>query len=437
MKGVTVSALTWALVTSGSLYAQSLEQAVSITLASNPELQSAFNQYKSRLKESNAAYGAYLPSIDLDTGIGYEHINPASSTNSADTELVRKEAKITLSQLIWDGSSTLNEIDRTAAEAESDRYQLLADASNKALEVSSIYLTAIKAYEVLTLAEKNLATHKDIYRDIKKRANSGIGSIADVTQVEARIAKAMSNLLAAQNNLFDTTAQFQRLVGQEPMGLTFPKADTTALPLTIDDAIKKAFSSHPIIKVAKTDVDAAKYQYKQSKATNYPTISFEASQSWYDDIAGNEGNSDEFSAMVRLRYNLYNGGSDTNLSASSAYQLNRAKDMRENTYRSVEEGVRLAWNALDLTQQQKEFLSDHVDSTSQTVASYRKQYLIGQRTLLDLLNTENELFEARKNYLNVKYAEQYAKYRVMNASGNLLDALRVDINPEWAQKIEY
>jgi adhesin transport system outer membrane protein len=78
-----------------------------------------------------------------------------------------------------------------------------------------------------------------------------------------------------------------------------------------------------------------------------------------------------------------------------------------------------------------------VDSTSQTVASYRKQYLIGQRTLLDLLNTENELFEARKDYLDAKYAEQYAKYRVMNATGNLLDALRVDVAPEWTEKVKY
>lgn len=63
--------------------------------------------------------------------------------------------------------------------------------------------------------------------------------------------------------------------------------------------------------------------------------------------------------------------------------------------------------------------------------------LIGQRTLLDLLNTENELFEARKDYLDAKYSEQYAKYRLMNATGNLLSALRVDVPEEWMTKVEY
>ena len=103
----------------------------------------------------------------------------------------------------------------------------------------------------------------------------------------------------------------------------------------------------------------------------------------------------------------------------------------------VEEGLRLSWSALDLTLRQKEFLSKHVDSASKTVIAYEKQYRIGKRTLLDLLNTENELFEARKDYLDTKYAEQYGKYRVLNATGQLLNALRIDTPQEWLEKVEY
>lgn len=138
-----------------------------------------------------------------------------------------------------------------------------------------------------------------------------------------------------------------------------------------------------------------------------------------------------------MRYNLYNGGSDSDRSESSAYQLNKAKDLRDSAYRQIEESLRLSWSALDLTLQQKNFLADHVDSAAQTVIAYEKQYGIGQRTLLDLLNTENELFEARKEYLDAHYAEQYAKYRVMNATGVLIDALLVDVPEEWTKEVEY
>ncbi|WP_456293965.1 TolC family outer membrane protein [Vibrio artabrorum] len=415
--------------------AQTLEQAVALTLESNPEIKSAYSEYLSKRYINDASGGAYRPSIDLDAGIGYEHTDLVTNQNS--TNLTRKEATVTLTQLIWDGANTSNDIDRTAADTESVRYQLLSDAQDIALEVTKIYLDAVKAYEVLSLSENNLAKHKEIYKDIQKRVESGIGSTADMSQVEARIAKAHGNLLAAQNNLFDTHTQFKRIVGQAPLGLVFPRADIGAIPYTVDGALAKAFNQHPVIKIAQADVDSARFQYKQSKSTNYPTISFEAAQTWRDDAGGNKGSSDEFSAMVRLRYNLYNGGADQDRAESAAYQLNKSKDLRESTFRNVEESLRLSWSALDLTVQQKEFLSDHVDSASDTVISYEKQYRIGKRTLLDLLNTENELFEARKGYLDAKYDEQYAKYRVMNATGNLLTGLRVDTPQAWNEKVEY
>lgn len=378
--------------------------------------------------------GAYLPSIDLDAGVGYEQVDLASGTEN---ELTRKEATLSLTQLIWDGSATLNDMDRTAADAESVRFQLLADSQDIALEVTNIYLDATKAYEVLALSESNLAVHKEIYSDIKKRVESGIGSTADLSQVEARLAKAHGNLLAAQNNLYDVHTQFKRIVGQAPQGLIFPRADENAIPFSVDEALDLAIKNHPVIKVAQADVDSARFQYEQTKGVNYPTLSIEANQIWRDDAGGIRGSSNESSAMLRMRYNLYNGGADSDRTESAAYQLNKAKDFRDRTFRSLEEGLRLSWSALDLTLQQKEFLADHVDSASDTVIAYEKQYKLGKRTLLDLLNTENELFEARKDYLDAKYDEQYAKYRVMNATGGLLAALRVDTPKDWNQAVEY
>ncbi|GLR04163.1 TolC family outer membrane protein [Vibrio hyugaensis] len=436
MKWTRANAFCLGVLAASPALGQTLEQAVENTLKTNPDIKSAFNEFVSKQYVNEASSGAYLPSVDLDAGIGYEGIDPAEAGRES-TDLTRKEATVTLTQLIWDGSATLNDIDRTAADAESVRYQLLADAQDKALEVTKVYLDAVKAYEILTLSENNLKVHKKIYQDIKKRVDSGIGSTADLTQVEARLAKAHGNLAAAQNNLFDSHTMFTRLVGQTPQGLTFPRADQNFIPYTVDDAVDLAFDSHPVIKISTADVDSAKFQYKQSKGNYYPTLSVEAAQTWRDDAGGIEGRGDETTAMLRMRYNLFNGGSDAANAESFAYQLNKAKDLRERAYRNVEEGLRLSWSALDLTLQQKEFLSDHVDSASKTVIAYEKQYRIGKRTLLDLLNTENELFEARKDYLDAKYAEQYAKYRVMNATGQLLNALRVDVPTEWNQKVEY
>ncbi|WP_428197671.1 TolC family outer membrane protein [Aliivibrio kagoshimensis] len=417
------------LTINSQVMSQSLEQSVATTLATNPEIRSAFNEYKSRVETSNSSSGAYLPSLDLDAGIGYEDIDPA---NNEQTELTRKDASLTFTQLIWDGSSTWNDIDRTTAEAESMRYQLLSDSQNMALSVIEVYINAIKAEEVLVLSEKNLAIHNRIFSDIEKRANSGIGSTADLVQVKARLARANTNLLAAQNNLYDVHTQFIRVVGRPPSELVRPFADSSMLPESLEDAVDLAYQQHPIVKVATSDIDAANYQYKQTKGNYYPSFSFEASQSWKDDADGIEGSSDEFSAMLRMRYNLFNGGSDSANSDRAAYQLNKSKDLRDRAYRMLEEGTRLSWSALALNQQQRPFLQEHVDAASETVSAYEKQFKIGKRTLLDLLNTENELFEARKAFVEGNYSLELAKYRVLNATGALLTSLRVETPQEWS-----
>lgn len=434
MKRYQLSTLACLIALTSPVQGQTLEQAIAITLATNPELKASFNDYASYVELHNSSKGDYRPTIDLDAGIGYEGINPV---NGNDTDLTRKEATLTLRQLLWDGNATFNDIDRTSAEAESMRFQLHADASDKALEVTKIYLDAVKAHEVLALSESNLATHKRIYKNIRKRAESGVGSTADLSQIETRLARAHGNLLAAQNNIYDAHTQFTRIVSQGPQGLIFPQADEEAIPITLQDAILQANQSHPVIKIAQADVDAARFQYKQSKGGNYPTFSIEANQRWYNDADGIEGSSDELTVMLRMRYNLYNGGSDQAKSEQMAYMLNKAKDLRDSAAKNVEESLRLAWSALDLTLQQKEFLADQVDTASDTVDGYEKQYLIGQRTLLDLLNMENELFEARKDYLDAHYDEQYAKYRVLNSTGILLESLLVDVPSDWNNKQDY
>ncbi|HAS64383.1 MAG TPA: agglutination protein, partial [Vibrio sp.] len=260
---------------------------------------------------------------------------------------------------------------------------------------------------------------------------------ADLTQVEGRRAKAHSNLLAAQNNYKDAQTTFIRLVGTHPQELIFPRADQNFIPNTLEEGKYLAFENHPVIKIALADVDSARFQYQQTDASRFPVISIEAAQSWRNDAAGIEGSSSETTAMLRVRYNLYNGGRDSANTDSMVYQLNKAKDLRERAYRSVEQELSLSWSALELTGKQKKLLTQHVDAMSDTVMAYQKQYRIGKRTLLDLLNTENELFESRKNYLETKFAQQYAKYRTLTSTGKLLDALRVDIPQEWTQPVEY
>ncbi|PSU45257.1 agglutination protein [Photobacterium frigidiphilum] len=413
--------------------AQSLEQAIAQTLSSNPEIRSAYNEFMSRNELIDASTGDYLPSVDLEAGIGYEDYDNKLGTKG---EFDPRNAKISIRQLLWDGSITYNDIQRNKAETEAQRYQLLSDAQDMALKATESYLDVLRAQEILALSEANFAVHQRMYSDIKKRADSGIGSTADLAQVAGRLARSNTNLLSAKSNLNDKNTAYIRTIGAYPEALEKPEVDINYVASSLDDAMEKARKNNPVIYVASNDIEAAQQQYEQAKGTFYPSFSIEASQEWGEELDGSRGDTDEFKAMLKMRYNLYNGGSDAAKSRRAAYQINKSKDVRDRAHRMLDEGTRLAWSAMELASDQTKFLQEHVDASARTVIAYEKQFRIGKRTLLDVLNTENELFESRKAYLNAHYSGILAKYRVLNATGLLLDEMRVDVPESWVKTVK-
>ncbi|MGL6352043.1 MAG: TolC family outer membrane protein, partial [Aeromonas sp.] len=310
----------------------------------------------------------------------------------------------------------------------------ISEAENTALRVAEVYLNMLRQQEILELSRQNLETHEQIRGDIGKRTESGLGSTADQTQIEGRVARAYANQAAAQNNYADAESQFIRVVNQLPTDLAQPVPNADLVPVSLDGALKTATEVHPTLLSSLQDIEAAKYQHEGAKSGFYPNVTFEVDQNWNEDIDAVKGRNDDLTAMVRMRYNLFRGGSDVAESNATSALYSQAKDIHLNAFRQVEEGTRLAWNAKESLTQQKTFLQQHVDASYDTVQAYKKQFGLGQRTLLDVLNTENELFEARRSYITAQYDALLADYRILNATGSLLNAFSVQQPAQWQGK---
>jgi outer membrane protein, adhesin transport system len=436
MKKTTIAVLVGAALVL-PVQAQTLEEAVTQTLITHPKVKEAFHLYQSRQYEQDEAFSGYLPTLDANAGIGYEYTDSPGTRDGndrADKTLTRKEAGLSLRQLLFDGFKTSSNVHRTQAEADAQRYTLLSDAENIALRVAEVYLDVLRQNEIVELSRRNLETHEQILSDIQRRTDSGVGSTADFTQIQGRVARAYSNMTAAENNLRDAQSQFVSLVNDMPGDLRQPKTDANYIPPTLDEALVIAQEKHPTLASASFDVAAARYQHEDAKSGFYPKVNLELDSGWNDDIDGVRGHNNDFTAMVRMRYNLFNGGADVARSRSTSALEMQAKDIQMNAHRQVEEGMRLAWAAYESLGRQKNFLRKHVEASFNTVDAYKKQFSLGSRTLLDVLNTENELFEARRSYINTEYDQLLAEYRIMNASGQLLEALRFTQPEQWQAK---
>ena len=445
-----------ALILPASAYSQTLEQAVAHTLDTNPEIRIAFNRFKAREEQVNQAIAGYMPTIDISGGYGWEQTNSPSTRRKAGQgdvdnegviELERGEAGFSIKQMLFDGFYTSSEVDRYSFEASAEQWALFAAAEDMALDVAKVYVNYIKSEQVLTLAEKNLLSHQDIYAQIKERTDSGLGSIADLSQITGRRARANANVISAKNNFYDARAQFVRVVEKQPEDLIVPVPDDDMIPEDLITSVKLAQDNHPILKSATSDINAAKNERESALSNYYPKLSLELDGNWNNDLDGEDGfnqfsqnvggHSNDLVAMVRIKYNLFSGGKDRAREKEASYKIGEAKEIRERAYRLVVEGVSLAWNAYELLVPQKMYIQEHVVAAKDTQVAYSQQFNLGQRTLLDLLDTENELFEARKDYLEAEYDEILSEYRILNATGRLLESLRVTRPDVWQGERSY
>ncbi|CZF84843.1 Outer membrane efflux protein BepC precursor [Grimontia celer] len=432
-----------------SAAAQSLEQAVATALDTNPQIRQAFNRFKASEEQVNQASAGYYPTIDFDAGIGREWTESPSTRRDAVTynvdeevEMTRREIGVSLRQVLFSGFQTTNEVKRTEFEASAEQWALYSTAEDLALDVSRAYLDFLRAEQVVELAQRNLESHQIIYDQVKQKTDSGLGSTADLSQVTGRLARAHSNLISAQNNLSDARVSYQRIINSAPENTRIPVPDALMLPTSLESAMETAKAAHPTLKAAGNDINAAKAQRAAAKGNYYPEVTFDLSASWDDNLDGNDGtslsggpdvggNNDEILAMVRVNYNLFSGGADKAREREAAYNINESKAIQLNAYRDIEEGTTLAWNARVFLKEQMQYLRQHVEAATETRNAYEDQFKLGQRTLIDVLDSENELFQARREYLTAEYDDLIAQYRLLNATGQLLASLRVTTPEVW------
>ncbi len=409
-----------------TVQAITLEEATYIAIENSPTVRQAIGQYRENKENTELARRTgYYPSVDLSAGLGQE-TTYADGAGSADTTLARRELTLSLTQPIFRGFANESEVERLYSEAEASRWNALISVENTALDVAQVFANILRYRELVGLAERNLDTHERIYGQIKLKTDSGLGAQSDLSQISARLAKANANHLAAVNNLKDAESNYLNIVGElPPKDMIYPVPDRALLPQDLESAIRESLAKNPAIEGAYWDVAATKSLEKIADSGKYPTVDFTLERTWNNNLDGTEGPSEDLLAMVRLNYNLYSGGSQQRQKAAAVQQNVQASEIRRKTIRDTELTVRLAWAAFEATTGQKNYIRQHVIATKESQIAYEKQFRLGRRTLLDVLDSENELFQARQDYVNADYDGLFSEFRLFNAKGELMRAFRI------------
>lgn len=322
--------------------------------------------------------------------------------------------------MVFDGFATSSEVGRQQATVNSRAYALLGTSERTGLTVAQVYLDVLTRREFVRLAEENLKSHERIFDQIKLRTSRGVGSGADLDQAEARMAQARNNLITEQTNLADAETNFLAAVGQMPDQLERPAPFMALLPANLNEARQQMLENSPILRSAESDISAAEKQYEAAKSTFYPRFDAELGRTADNNLDGQVGHNNEWQAMLRMRFNLFAGGSNKADLESKSYLSTQALDIRNNALRELNQELGLAWNAQNNANAQVPIAQQYVDRSTAVRTAYQKQFSLGQRTLLDLLDSENELFTASRRLEEIKNIQLFTQYRIKATMGELL-----------------
>ncbi|PLX68906.1 MAG: hypothetical protein C0603_04255 [Denitrovibrio sp.] len=405
----------------------SLESILRELVGSNPEILEAIRLYESRRYEIDSVKSDYKPTVGTKMSVGQEVTDGVASNNKREN-LTVSTAGIYAKQNLYRGGGTDNYVDETKAMVMSTSYNALDVANSVFLQTSENYLNMIKERELLKLANDNVYTQAQILDQIKQKTESGFGRQSDLLNSQSRLALARANLISQQQNLQQASVRLHKDIGRfvDPRQLILPEFKDS-LGGDLDAVVDFAFENYPAIEVAKYNVLAKKYALKRTESLYLPTVDAELRADYANNTGGDQGDTKSYSAMLYLNYDFYDGGKR---SADKKKNYSAILKEHERAYverRNLNEAVRLAWNIKIAEEKKYKFLQEHVELNKQTLEAFKEEYQLGRRTLLELLDMENEYQRANKALVESKFATLVSHYRVLHITGILLYLYETDL----------
>ncbi|RJF34803.1 flagellar motor protein MotB [Pseudoalteromonas gelatinilytica] len=391
-------------------------------ISSNPEVQQAWHAFKASMYGIDAARSGYLPTVDVSASTGYEKRN-----YGIESDYSRNTAELSLGQMLYDGFRTSNTVKRFESIQLIRYFELLDQAEKTALAASIAYLDVQKFTELVELAENNLKEHESVYQQIEQSVGAGVARAADLEQISGRLSLAQSNVMTEYANLHDVSARYLRIIGELPVqGTVKAQLSDDAIPISINQALDIAYKNSPNFYASLYNIEAQKANADSQKSAFQPNVDLSARYGFQDrdELGLNESRS-EARIGIDVRYNLYNGGLDS-ANLDQAYQeVNVAKYQRDQTCVDIRQNLQVAYNNVQVLQNKIPSLAKHKESSSKVKYAYKDQFDIGQRTLLDVLDAENESFQSNRAYTAALYDRQSAILSMLAEMGKLLETLNV------------
>ncbi|MEH3038045.1 MAG: TolC family protein [Sphingomonas adhaesiva] len=421
-----------AVLAASAAGATDLRTAIASAMESNPEINQAVQNKEAIEFEREQAQGLWRPRISVEAAGGVRRVDsPTRRAIQADRDaLATREASVFADQTLFDSGRRRSELQRQAARTDGAASRVQERSQFIALEVARRYIDYLLQQRVLAAAADNVSFHQKLAGDLGQGVRGGSVSIADQQQAQERLQSAMARRTEAQEELENAAISFRTLTGLTLDNATLPPELTAKMPPSLSEAIALARTDNPRVREAVADVDAAYGVLGVAKAALGPRVNLEGRARYGEDVDGFRGYTSDLQARVVLRWDLYTGGVNQAAVQENVRRASEARYRLHQMEREAENDVRTSWNRLQQQTKLVGELDTQAGVSGDLILSYREQFNVGRRSLLDLLDAQNTRYNVVVQAETARLAQLFAQYRVLAATNQLIEA--VGVTPQKA-----
>jgi outer membrane protein len=424
LKGAIVSLSAFAFLASFSAAsAETLRDALSTAYLYNPTLKAARAQLRATDEEVARAKSGFRPTITGDIQHSYQDVR-TSPPSPLQGDSYPRSYGVTLNQPIFRGFRTINAVKGAEALVEAGREDLRQSEQTVLLDAITAYVDVVRDTAILALRQNNVKVLSEQLRATQERFDVGEVTRTDVAQARARSSAASSELSAGRAALQASRATYQRIIGRSPGSLRDPGPAKRAVPKSVNEALARGEAENPTILSAIFRERSQDHIVKQTKGELLPSVDLQANYTRSYDSGSAAIDREEVTTVTgRVTVPIYEAGEVSarirqNIETRSQlrHQIDEAREL-------VRSNVTSAWGTLVSVRAQITSDTAAVEASQVALSGVREEEKVGQRTVLDVLNAEQENLNAQVTLATSRRDLVVASYALLSAMGQLSTAV--------------
>ncbi len=399
-------------------FGQTLEKALANAYLTNPEIQAGRAELRGKDETVNQAISNWRPNVEFSTSFGYNRVESNGDTTS--TRGLRKPKSVTLSveQNLYRGGRTGAEIEQRELEVRAERARLADVEQDILLQAATAYSDVFRDQAVLRLTRSNEKVLKRQLEATQDRFSVGEVTRTDVSQAEARVARAKADRIQAEGDLEVSRTQFERLVGI-PAGTLAAPGKVGNLPKTLKEAVELSITKNPDVVAAQFEEKAAKKNVAVVKGELLPEVTLDGEFSKAEQTQSARSTREDASIVATIKVPLYQQGEVSSRLREAKQLVGQRRLEFENERRAAREAARSAWELLSTARARIEAFGVEIKSNGIALDGVKQEAIVGSRTVLDVLDAEQELLDSQVNLVRAQRDEFVAAMELLGAVGRL------------------